>query len=351
MLQTAGELNTPLGNLIAVAAMVDDVLSLVILAVLQRLSVINNDDVDGESNTNVTTSMASTSMTSTSTSLTSTEVNVWLYMEPVVMSIVLIVCGIVLTKVIPTLVKKIPWRTDEQREVGVVVFMLLVTSSLVIAASEANTTILLGAFLGGMAFANVPKATDYWSYFTPTNELLTTIFFATIGLVIPVQELFDPLSIGYGLLYCIPAVFGKLVTGAFMKEWGNGLVVGWAMVGRGELGFLMAQESLENELVDKETFIASVWALLVCTLISPLLMRWALRRKRRKGEEEEGGGDDCADEVEVAFQHQLSPRFKGDGVLHDSHEVSSQSHSQSPESGTPQQQQRQRSLDLSVSVL
>ena len=41
VLQTLGELTSPLGNLVCVAAMVDDVLSLVILAVVSNLSLIH----------------------------------------------------------------------------------------------------------------------------------------------------------------------------------------------------------------------------------------------------------------------------------------------------------------------
>lgn len=40
----------------------------------------------------------------------------------------------------------------------------------------------------------------------------------------------------------------------------------------------MSQEALEDGLVDEETFIISVWALLICTLLSPILMRYSLSR-------------------------------------------------------------------------
>ena len=44
-------------------------------------------------------------------------------------------------------------------------------------------------------------------------------------------------ALGYGLLLGAVAVGTKLVTGAW--EWESKWAVGWAMVGRGELGFVM----------------------------------------------------------------------------------------------------------------
>ena len=42
------------------------------------------------------------------------------------------------------------------------------------------------------------------------------------------------------MLYAIPAIWGKLFTGVFVCDFSDAVIVGWAMVGRGELGFVMA---------------------------------------------------------------------------------------------------------------
>lgn len=69
---------------------------------------------------------------------------------------------------------------------------------------------------------------------------------------------------------------GKWVTGGFTGNWVDMNVVGWAMVGRGELGFVMAASALKSNLLNEESFAVTVWALLLATLISPLLFRMCL---------------------------------------------------------------------------
>lgn len=108
----------------------------------------------------------------------------------------------------------------------------------------------------------------------------------SIGLEVPVDELFDADGILLGLFYTVPAVLGKFVTGGWVLSRQDGsladaMVVGWAMVGRGELGFVMAQEARDEGLFSDRPFVASVWALLLATLLSPFATRWALMRRAK----------------------------------------------------------------------
>jgi len=45
------------------------------------------------------------------------------------------------------------------------------------------------------------------------------------------------------------------------------------MIGRGELGFQLATESLNKEIISPEGYSATIWALLLATLLGP----WAFR--------------------------------------------------------------------------
>lgn len=67
---------------------------------------------------------------------------------------------------------------------------------------------------------------------------------------------------------------------------GLGKIVGWAMVGRGELGFVIAKEALDDDILSDRGFIMSVWALLVATFLSPILMKYFLTRQRRADSEQ-----------------------------------------------------------------
>jgi Kef-type K+ transport system membrane component KefB len=59
-------------------------------------------------------------------------------------------------------------------------------------------------------------------------------------------------------------------------EWEYKYAVGWAMVGRGELGFVMAEAAFRSDLTSELTFSVTVWALLLATLLSPPCFRAAV---------------------------------------------------------------------------
>ena len=97
------------------------------------------------------------------------------------------------------------------------------------------------------------------------------------------------------MLYTLPAVLGKVVLGSFVPHPDGGcckggflgnfddaLIVGIAMIARGELGFVMAQQSRRDGMMDDVTYAACVWALFLCTLVPPACFGWALDRKRKK---------------------------------------------------------------------
>ena len=54
------------------------------------------------------------------------------------------------------------------------------------------------------------------------------------------------------------------------------------MVGRGELGFVIAEEGYESGVTSKLTFSVTVWALLLATLLSPVALRYVLAQQRQQ---------------------------------------------------------------------
>ena len=66
--------------------------------------------------------------------------------------------------------------------------------------------------------------------------------------------------------------------------------VGCAMVGRGELGFVLATESLEAGMLEQRAYCATVWALVLATLLGPVAFRLSLRVPQRVGTGEAGTG-------------------------------------------------------------
>jgi Kef-type K+ transport system membrane component KefB len=200
---------------------VDDVLSLVILAVISNLG--GGGGGGGDSGGDVALKIA----------------------RPILVSAAVVAVGFVTVRATPRLLEMLLRRAPaETRPDAVVCCMLALTLGLTVAAGAAGSTFLLGAFAGGLSFARAEGAAEVWGRHEELSSWLTSVFFLSVGLQIPLGALFSPIGFALGLGYTVPAVVGKLVTGGFTGSWGKATVVGWAMVGRGELGFVMAQVGL-----------------------------------------------------------------------------------------------------------
>lgn len=168
--------------------MVDDVLSLVILAVLSELSRTSSEQEEDEQ---VQESQA-------------TAERVWVIIKPIVISLAAMLVGVLLLVLVPCLYRlTVGWR-QPWRETAILSGLLLLTLGASLGAGYAGTTHLLGAFIAGVAFSNVPHAIELWEQQQVLTEWLASIFFATIGFTIPVSDLFDPTALGYGVLYTVP---------------------------------------------------------------------------------------------------------------------------------------------------
>lgn len=87
-----------------------------------------------------------------------------------------------------------------------------------------------------------------------------------------------------GLALTFAAVVGKLAVGLFA---GRPLTflgfskLGWAMNGRGEFSFFIAQEASEEDILTAEDYSAVVWALLLSSLAAPIAFRRILEADRQ----------------------------------------------------------------------
>merc|ERR1719445_2263528 len=104
------------------------------------------------------------------------------------------------------------------------------------------------------------------------------IFFAcTVGFSIPVEKLVSWPAFWKGSIMGVFAcILTKVCCAPFMgnARW----VIGWAMVGRAEFAYLIAQMALTANMLDEEGFSIVIWALLWAALIAPLVFQRVLNR-------------------------------------------------------------------------
>lgn len=234
-MQQLKQAQTYTGRIITVAAMIDDVLSLVIFAMLLQLAKSEGGD-DAEAPGGGMTTPAANVSTMADDGGSSTEIDAWLIAQPIVVSLLFLIGGVILIRWTPLALAWMTQRCPRLVARELLAGILVLCAALTLAAGYSGTTFLLGSFVAGMCFADVPKAIDAVAAQSSVFNWLASIFFASLGLVIPVGTLFEPTALGYGFLYAFISFIGKFCVGIFMGNVADGLVVGFAMLGRGGLG-------------------------------------------------------------------------------------------------------------------
>jgi Kef-type K+ transport system membrane component KefB len=112
----------------------------------------------------------------------------------------------------------------------------------------------------------------------PVGHLLVPIFFLFAGLQVDAAVLADPSAVALALMLTAAAVAGKLVAGAAAGGY-NRWLVGWGMVPRGEVGLIFAFVGKELGVLDHHLFSVIVLMVLCTTLITPPMLAILLRRK------------------------------------------------------------------------
>jgi len=145
-------------------------------------------------------------------------------------------------------------------------------------AHKAGSAMIIGAFAAGIVLSSTNQFDLIVERIEPVADVFTPIFFVSVGaavnvnLFIPGTEAFNSqvLVVGWWLIFV--AVIGKLVAG-YVVGWGsdklNHAAIGIGMVPRGEVGLIFAQIGLTNGIMSNETFSAVLIMVIVTTFIAP----------------------------------------------------------------------------------
>jgi Kef-type K+ transport system membrane component KefB len=146
---------------------------------------------------------------------------------------------------------------------------------------------ITGAFLVGLAFARSPlKQEIEHSFSALTYGFFVPLFFVSIGLEANARAVTGS-SLLFGLALILVAVVSKILGGGLGAWWGGltrseSLRLGIGMVSRGEVGLIVASVGLTEGLIDDMVFAEIVLVVLVTTVITPLLLRWAYAQSERR---------------------------------------------------------------------
>lgn len=119
----------------------------------------------------------------------------------------------------------------------------------------------------------------------PVSSLFVPLFFVLMGIRVDLGSLASPLVVGVGVLLILCAIAGKLACALGVMGRGiNRLAVGIGMIPRGEVGLIFAGIGTSLTLhgqpvLSPSLFSAIVLMVLVTTLVTPLGLRWVFRRR------------------------------------------------------------------------
>ncbi|KAL5356148.1 Cation/H+ exchanger [Aspergillus floccosus] len=305
---------TRVGSVLVSAAVIDDVVGLVMASVIGNLG-----QLEGGQDVNLG----------------------WLIGRPIVASIGMAVVTPVVTKYLfaPIFRRFIEHHFARYDHISNIILMTLSLSAFITIAAYTGTSVLFGAFLAGTFLTYIPskhpegpfvvmsreegeRFADKSPTFVHTFErylmdvqkyLMEPLFFASIGFAIPFVQLWTGKRIWRGIVFTLLMGFAKFIVGIWLPLWTyspfsslfnkrhacpagkheadqyhptpqeveakrtdhrtiwlSALLLGAAMVARGEIGLLIIEIGYnETSYVSEEGLITGVWAILLNTIIGP----------------------------------------------------------------------------------
>jgi Kef-type K+ transport system membrane component KefB len=309
VLKSANLSQSKVGTVLISAALIDDIVGLVIAGIIRLLA-----------SANATTSLG------------------WTIARPLVASLCVIFIPLLFLRFViaPFYLK---WRclVPDRYAHSLNLFVIVGTVSALTAISTyAGTSTLLGGFVAGMLLAYLDTQTNISTgqnshqstfdiYINPLhNSLLEPLFFASVGFAIPFFDLLNGKIAWRGVVFGILSLVTKALTGFWILLWSSfdqgssrsdileleqptdqvdaqqseidgqnpslqspkpakklkfpdehsllaSLLLGMSMIARGEVSLLIANIAYTTKgPLQQESFLVCIWAILICTVVGPV---------------------------------------------------------------------------------
>jgi Kef-type K+ transport system membrane component KefB len=166
------------------------------------------------------------------------------------------------------------------------------------ASAKVGLAPIVGAFAAGLVLdevhyqpARVRKERDLHDLLRPASFVLVPVFFVLMGMKVDLRYFARLDLLGFALALTLAAVIGKQICSAGVLERGtNRLTVGIGMIPRGEVGLIFAgigaslilpnAAGVSQPVISPATFGVVVIMVIVTTLVTPPFLKWSLGRKR-----------------------------------------------------------------------
>ena len=158
-------------------------------------------------------------------------------------------------------------------------------------ANQMSLAPIVGAFAAGLILEDLHYR-DFQSrgeasldkLLAPLSSFLSPIFFVLMGMRTDLQSFAQPGVLGLAGALTVAAIVGKQVAGLGVFGKASRLSVGIGMIPRGEVGLIFANIGLglrigDERIVEPATFSAIVVMVIATTFVTPPLLKWSLGRR------------------------------------------------------------------------
>jgi len=157
---------------------------------------------------------------------------------------------------------------------------LTVAFLVAVLAERVGSALIIGAFTAGLLFAPTRQLHAIEKGVVQIGYFFVPLFFVTVGALVDVRDFSDPRVLLIGGVLTLCAVVGKVLAG-FAPFWFDGrkLVIGVGMVPRGEVGLIFASMGLVSGVFDGKLFSSAALMVMATTFLAPIALRFLLEPK------------------------------------------------------------------------
>jgi Kef-type K+ transport system membrane component KefB len=175
-------------------------------------------------------------------------------------------------------------------EATIAVMGLVFAFILALLAEHAGSALIIGAFVAGLIMQPTAQRETIERGVVRLGHFFVPIFFVVVGASVDVRSFTQPMVLGLGGAITAVAVIGKMIAG-YAPWWfkGRKLVIGVAMVPRGEVGLIFAQTGLTAGALNNGEFSAVMLMVMATTFIAPVALKQVLSRGTADVDDVAGG--------------------------------------------------------------
>lgn len=165
------------------------------------------------------------------------------------------------------------------------ILALAICLGLSVAAERIGMAAIIGAFFAGLAFAEYSPEWNLQPRVNAINEFLAPFFFFTMGSRLDLRVFTTPGVIAASVIITVLAIVAKVLGCGLpvLKEgWPSALKVGVGMTPRGEVALIVALIGLQMNMISQEVYAIVIFMTAVTTLLAPPVLRYLFRRDLAK---------------------------------------------------------------------